>query len=120
MEPKKGNDCSNAVPFILALITTVGFFSSLICLFFRAFPSENQQLINALISTLGTVWVLQMGYFFNSSASSKQKDQTIATMAASPTNTNPTMVSAKTENGNVNVTSPDSTTLKEPINEKTT
>ena len=83
MDPQN-NDCSNRIPFTLALITTCGFFSCLFFLLFYGYPAENKETITALLGSLGTIWILQMQFFFGSSASNKQKDQTIAQIATTP------------------------------------
>lgn len=78
MEPTQTPKQHNLEAFILALITTIGFFGCLYYLFLAELPEKNKELVITLTGSLGTVWILQMGYFFSSSASSKAKDQTIA------------------------------------------
>lgn len=98
MEPKV-IECSNRTPFALALITTAGFFGCLFFMLFEKYPSDNKDLINTMVGSLGTIWILQMQFFFGSSASSKYKDQTISQIATAPVTPSPSTVNAKTETG---------------------
>ena len=88
MEPKRA-ECSNRTPFALALITTAGFFGCLFFMLIEEYPYENKDLINTMVGSLGTIWVLQMQFFFGSSASSKYKDQTISQIATTPVTPSP-------------------------------
>lgn len=74
---------------VLALIVVVGFFAVLATLIFYA-PTQSMDqgtaaIVNQLTGALIATFVSVVSYFFGSSTSSKQKDETISAMAA-PTN----------------------------------
>lgn len=101
----------NAAPIMICLLITFGFFSCLYRLSTVDVPASNRDLFNIMIGVLGTVWVKSTGFFFDSSASSKQKDETISQIAtaASPSSQpinipDAKSVSVATKEGDVNVT----------------
>ena len=67
-------------PVMLALIVTVGFFFCIYRTSVTAIPEANRDVYNVMIGVLGTVWVKAMSFFYDSSASSKRKDDTINSM----------------------------------------
>lgn len=69
------------VPYLLAALVTLGFFGILAYMLVRAVPAANKDIMNIMLGSLGTAWVSIVGFYFGSSASSKQKDETIKTMA---------------------------------------
>lgn len=71
----------DSTPSILAYGTTVGFFIALAALHFVPIPQENKATIYAMVSSLGTVWILQMGYYFGSSRGSDDKSKMLAEIA---------------------------------------
>ncbi len=71
----------NSSQIILALITSLGFFGCIFWMLHIGFPAENKDQLNQLIGVLGTIWTLQMNYFFGSSSGSVAKDETISTIA---------------------------------------
>ncbi len=105
----------NAQRIVLALITTLGYFSCVFYMLRWGFPAENKDSLNSLMGVLTTIWTLQMNFFFGSSSASKEKDDTISEMLkASPANNNSPVnipnadtVTVKTESGDVNVTKKD-------------
>ena len=65
----------------LALITSGMFFTMLLVLAFREIPASNKGLFDVMLGVLGTAWGGSIiGYFFGSSSSSKDKDDTISRM----------------------------------------
>jgi len=65
-------------PMFLALIITVGFFMVLNHLGSHTIPESNREAFLSMIDTLKTVWILAMGFFFGTTASSQRKDAIIA------------------------------------------
>lgn len=62
---------------ILALGVTAGFFTLLTIACFKGFPEANERLLDILLGSLGTAWIMIIGYYFGSSVSSKAKQETI-------------------------------------------
>lgn len=74
----------NNSQIVLALITTFGLF---FCIFFIlkwSFPQEIKEQLSTFTQLLGTIWTLQMNYFFGSTSGSKQKDDVIGAIAQTP------------------------------------
>jgi hypothetical protein len=71
----------DATPKILAYGTTVGFFLALLGLNLMPIPAENRATIYSMVGSLGTVWILVMGYYFGSSRGSDDKTKVIADIA---------------------------------------
>ena len=59
---------------ILAYSLTAGAFCALAYLFVTDVPEDNKEVIVAIVSTLTTVWVTAMGYYFGSSSEKKKID----------------------------------------------
>lgn len=103
-------EMKNSSQIILALMVSSGFF---FCIFFmlnKEFPAANKDALNSLLGVLTTIFTLIMNFFFGSSSSSKQKDETIGAIATdkppvkSVTIPNAEAVTVKTESGDVNLT----------------
>lgn len=60
---------------ILAYALTVGAFCVLSYLFLMDVPEDNKEIIVAMVSTLTTVWVTAMGYYFGSTSEKKKSDE---------------------------------------------
>ncbi len=110
-----GEMTKNAAPIMLALIVSAGFFGFIYLLFVSSeIPKENAAQLNILLGGIGVVWAKAIGFFYDSSASSKDKDAVIGEIAKSaPTGTGngapisipgAQEVSVKTESGDVNLT----------------
>lgn len=74
----------NAAPIFICMMVTIGFFSCLYILAFVPIPEDNRDIFNTLTGGLGVSWAKSVGFFFDSSASSKQKDETISEIAKMP------------------------------------
>lgn len=74
----------DSTPRVLAYGTTVGFFLSLLGLNLMPIPAENRATIYSMVGSLGTVWILVMGYYFGSSRGSDDKSKVLADIAKSP------------------------------------
>lgn len=58
----------------LAYLLTFGVFTALSYLFINEVPDENKEVIVTIISSMMTVWVTAMGFYFGSTSTAKQKD----------------------------------------------
>ena len=73
-------------PAALAIILTISVVA--LAIFFAANPpNPTNQILNTMVNTLTTVLVMVFSFFFGSSASSQNKDETIKQMAAPLTGT---------------------------------
>lgn len=61
-------------PAILAYAITVGFFGLLIMLLFKMIPETNKSVLDVMLGALGTAWIGCTGYYFGSTAGSKEKN----------------------------------------------
>jgi hypothetical protein len=68
-------------PKVLAYGVTIGFFLALLGLNLLPIPAENRATIYSMVGSLGTVWILIMGYYFGSSSGSASKTDTINKIA---------------------------------------
>lgn len=114
----------NAAPIMIALVVTTGFFYFIYLLYSsNEIPKENSAQLNILLGGIAAVWAKAVGFFYDSSASSKDKDATISAIAktipapiAPPPTVAPTVppapiviqnaenVNNKTQEGDINVT----------------
>jgi hypothetical protein len=74
----------DSTPRVLSYGVTVGFFGALTALNFVPIPAENRATIYSMVGSLGTVWILIMGYYFGSSRGSDDKTKVIADIAKQP------------------------------------
>lgn len=81
------NLMKNAAPLTIALILTLGFFWFVYLLFIsNEIPKENSAQLNILLGGVAAVWAKAVSFFYDSSASSKEKDAVIGAIAsAAPT-----------------------------------
>lgn len=63
---------------MLATFVTLGFFGILTYMLFRDVPASNKDILNVMLGSLGTAWLSIVGYYFGSSAGSKDKDSQIS------------------------------------------
>jgi len=70
------------VQVMLALLVTFGFFFCLYYLLTQDIPPNNKEVLYTILGSLGTVWVMQMNYFFGSTQGSKEKDKQIMAMSS--------------------------------------
>ena len=68
---------------IISLVATLAFVGVLI-LWVTKPPQVNSDVLNVLVGALTTGYVQTLNYWFGSSASSKQKDRTIASLSNTP------------------------------------
>jgi hypothetical protein len=65
---------------ILGLFVTVGFFGLLTLAAYKAFPPENERMLDIMTGSLGTAWIGIVMYYFGSSASSSRKQDSLDKM----------------------------------------
>lgn len=65
-------------PKILAYAMTIGFFSILTFMLFKAVPLESRDLLNIMLGMLGTSFVSVISYYFGSTAGSSEKTKMLA------------------------------------------
>lgn len=103
----------NAAPLALAFLLTLGFFGFVWLLFKTTeIPKENSAQLNILLGGIAAVWAKAISFFYDSSASSKAKDEVIGEIAkAAPVGTgagttiqNAESVTNATDKGDINVT----------------
>jgi len=71
----------DSTPRVLAYGTTIGFFGALLGLNLMPIPAENRATIYSMVGSLGTVWILIMGYYFGSSRGSDDKSKALVDIA---------------------------------------
>lgn len=65
------------IPATLAIMLTVGFFTLLGLMAFKDIPTENKDVLNLMVGSLGTAWITMIAFYFGSSRGSQGKDETI-------------------------------------------
>lgn len=65
-------------PLVIGLIITIQFFGTLSYLIQHNMPDDNREPVLLMLETVKTVWIMAMGYFFGTTASSARKDDIIA------------------------------------------
>lgn len=73
--------------YVLGGLVVLGFFTLLYLLISKSVPEPNKDLLNLVVGALIGSFATVVGYFFGSSSGSAKKDETIATIAASNTET---------------------------------
>lgn len=68
----------DAAPILLAVIITAGYFSALVFVLNHPIPKESERIIDMMLGTLTTVWIMSVSYFFGTTASSARKNEIIA------------------------------------------
>lgn len=61
------------VPRFLVVTTTLGFFTLIVLLYFKAFPAESKDILNVMLGVVGSAWTGIVGYYFGSSQGSARK-----------------------------------------------
>jgi hypothetical protein len=67
----------DSIPGLLSIVLTIGFFGALAG--FSIYPVQDgvQVLLDTMVGSLGTVWIMSMSYYFGSSAGSARKTEII-------------------------------------------
>jgi cation transport ATPase len=66
------------IPGALAVSVTIGFFGLLALTATHAPPVSSEKVLDVMTGSLGTAWIMVIGYYFGSSAGSAQKTQLLA------------------------------------------
>jgi hypothetical protein len=66
------------IPGTLAVSVTVGFFGLLTLTAMHAPPVSSEKVLDVMTGSLGTAWIMVMGYYFGSSAGSAAKTELLA------------------------------------------
>lgn len=74
------------MPAQVFYLTTLGFFGTLLLMFFKGLPDAGagRDIVLGMVGTLGTVWIASSTYFVGSTRQSASKDATIASIAQMP------------------------------------
>jgi hypothetical protein len=70
------------IPGVLAVGVSIGFFGLLTMLLLHAPPPSSEKVLDVMTGSLGTAWIMVMGYYFGSSAGSAAKDATLSRIAS--------------------------------------
>jgi len=65
-------------PVILGSFLTVGIFAVLVFVLTQPVPQESVRIIDMIIGSILTQWVMAMGYFFGTTSSSAKKTELLA------------------------------------------
>ena len=65
-------------PFVLAIILTTGYFTTLWYLLTHEIPEVSQRVIDVMIGNLTIVWSGSMAYFYSTTAGSSKKTELLA------------------------------------------
>lgn len=69
------------MPAVLAVLTTIGFFSMLGVMLWHEVPVANKDMLNIMLGALGSGWLLCLGFYVGTTAGSIRKDETIAALS---------------------------------------
>ena len=68
----------SSIPGILAISVTIGFFGLLALTAFHSMPPDSAKIIDIMTGSLGTAWIMIIGYYFGSSSGSDRKTELLA------------------------------------------
>lgn len=68
----------DVAPVVLAVIITAGYFAALVFVLTQPVPKDSERIIDMMLGTLMTVWIMAVGYFFGTTASSAKKTELLA------------------------------------------
>lgn len=74
---KREMEVKDSTPSILAYSVTAGFFGLLGYMMVGTIPHANERILDLMLGSLGTVWVMQMSYYYGTSTGSQLKDKFI-------------------------------------------
>lgn len=66
------------IPSALAVLVTLGFFGLLTLTATHAPPASSEKVLDVMTGSLGTAWIMVMGFYFGSSAGSARKTELLA------------------------------------------
>lgn len=73
------------VPAVLAGGITIGFFGTLMLMFFHNVPDAGHDVLLVMIGALGTAWTQVVSYYYGSSAGSDRKSEILGSIAGNGT-----------------------------------
>ena len=65
-------------PILLAVVITGGYFAALVFVLTQPVPKDSERIIDMMLGTLTTVWIMAVSYFFGTTANSAKKTELIA------------------------------------------
>lgn len=65
-------------PILLSSLITLGYFAALVYVLTKPIPKESERIIDMMLGTLTSVWIMSVSYFFGTTASSAKKTELIA------------------------------------------
>lgn len=68
----------NVAPMLLAVVITLGYFAALVFVLTQPVPKESERIIDMMLGTLTTVWIMAVSYFFGTTAGSAKKTELLA------------------------------------------
>lgn len=68
----------NVAPILLAVVITIGYFAALVFVLTQPVPKDSERIIDMMLGTLTTVWIMAVSYFFGTTAGSAQKTELLA------------------------------------------
>ena len=66
---------------VVSLVVSAGFIAVVYALMFKAVPADSKDMLNILMGTLSTCFIMVVGYWVGSSAGSKDKDGILGKLA---------------------------------------
>lgn len=76
--PSKPRRRWDLAPMLLAIVITAGYFAALVFVLTQPVPKESERIIDMMLGTLTTVWIMAVSYFFGTTAGSARKNEIIA------------------------------------------
>lgn len=80
---RRRNKTSSRMPAVLAIVLCIMYTIAITGLMFVEIPQGNREALVIMCGTLSTMLGMAMAFYFNTTQSSRQKDQVIADMVAS-------------------------------------
>lgn len=68
----------SSVPGLLGISVTIGFFGLLALTALHAPPPASEKVLDVMTGSLGTAWIMVMGYYFGSSSGSARKTELLS------------------------------------------
>jgi hypothetical protein len=79
---KETNTWRANIPFVLMTMVTMGLFALIGVLCYHEVPEKSASIIYNVVGTITSGWMIGVGYFWGTSASSKAKDNAIVALSS--------------------------------------